>query len=134
MTILVDDREIEHYYMDLVGTVPDPLGHSIWGSLHFLQLVLNIFLSRYKFGTFLSHLAEGEYGFDHVGTNCINLYQMYLVVPTIRGGIPYVGVGLLYRSSNLHVGSIEDCTIFLKAFFTHCKSSVDVVPSQAFFL
>ena len=86
MTILVEDREIEHYYM------------------------------------------------DHVGTNCIDLYQMYLVVLTIRGGIPYIGVGLLYRSSNLHVGSIKDCTIFLKAFFAHCKSSVDVPPSQAFFL
>ena len=41
------------------------------------------------------HLAEDEYGFDHVGTNCIDLYQMYLVVLTIRGGIPYVGVGNL---------------------------------------
>ena len=66
VTILVEDREIKHYYMDLVGTVLDPLRHSIWGSLHFLLLVLNVFLSRYNSGIFLSHLTEGEYGFDHV--------------------------------------------------------------------
>ena len=108
--------------------------NSIWGSLHFLPLVLNVFISRYDSDTFLSHLTEGEYGFDCLGANCINLYQMYLVVPTVRGGIPYVGIGLLYRSSNLHVGSIEDCTIFLKAFFSRCGNKVDVAPSQAFFL
>ena len=76
--------------------VPDPHHHYIWGSLHFLLLVLNVFLSWYDSGTFLSHLAEGEYGFDSLGTNCINMYQMYLVVPTVHGGIPYVSVGLLY--------------------------------------
>ena len=46
----------------------------------------------------------------------------------------HVGVGLVYRCSNLHVGDIEDCTIFLKTFDTCCESSVDVTPSQAFFL
>ena len=34
----------------------------------------------------------------------------------------------------LYVGTNEDCTIFLKAFFTHCESSIDIAPSQAFFL
>ena len=62
------------------------------------------------------------------------MYQMYVVVPTICGGIPYVGVGLVYQCSNLHVGDIEDCTIFLKTFFARCESSVNMAPSQAFFL
>ena len=93
-----------------------------------------MFLPRYDSGTLLSHLAEGEYGFDILGLNGIDMYQMYMVVPTIHGGIPYVGVGLVYRCSNLHIGNIEDCTIFLKTFFTRCESSVDMAPSQAFFL
>ena len=38
------------------------------------------------------------------------------------------------RCSNLHVGHIKDCTIFLKTFFAHCEGSVDVAPIQAFFL
>ena len=59
---------------------------------------------------------------------------MYVVVPMIQGGIPYVIVGLVYRSSSLFVGTNEDCIIFLKAFFTHSESSVDIAPSQAFFL
>ena len=93
-----------------------------------------MFLPHYDSGTFLSHPAEGEYGFDIIGSNCIDMYQMYVVVPTVCCGIPYVGVGLVYRCSSLHVGDIEDCTIFLKTLFTCCESSVDVVPSQAFFL
>ena len=124
VSIKIEDKEVYQFYPDLVGTVQDPHSHNIWGSLHFLPLVLIMFLSWYDSGTFLSHLAEGEYGFNNLGTNCIDLC----------GGIPYVSVGLLYQSSNLHVGSIEDCTIFLKAFFACCKRSVDVAPSQAFFL
>ena len=103
-------------------------------AFHFLPLVSNVFLPCYESGTFLSHLAEGEYSFDILGSNCIDMYQMYMVVSTIRGGIPYVGVGLVYRCSNLHIGNIKDCTIFLKTFFTRCESSVHVAPSQAFFL
>ena len=52
----------------------------------------------------------------------------------IQGGIPYVGVELNYRSLSLYVGTNEDCTIFLKAFFAHWESSIEVAPSQAFFL
>ena len=96
VSVKIEDKEVYQFYPDLVGTVPDPHTHNIWGSLHFLPLVLNVFLSRYDSRTFLSHLAEGEYGLDNLGANCIDIYQMYLVVPTIHGGIPYVGVGLLY--------------------------------------
>ena len=59
---------------------------------------------------------------------------MYVVVPMIQGGIPYVGVGLIYRSPSLYVGTNKDCPIFLKAFFACCESSIDITPSQAFFL
>ena len=124
--------ELPHF--NVVGTMPHPDAHGIWGSLHFLQLVSNVFLSHYDSGTFLSHIAAGEYGFDIIGSPCIDIYQMYIVVPMIQGGIPYIRVRLIYQSPSLFVGTNEDCTIFLKAFFAHCKSSVDIAPSQAFFL
>ena len=75
---------------------PYPNQRLIWGSLHFLLLVSNVFLSCYDSGTFLSYLTAGEYGFDIVGSPCIDIYQMYVVVPMIQGGIPYVRVGLIY--------------------------------------
>ena len=124
----------ELHYFDVVGTMWHPDAHGIWGSLHFLPLVSNVFLSRYDSGTFLSHITAGEYGFNIIGSPCINIYQMYIVVPMIWGGIPYIGVGLIYQSPSLFVGTNEDCSIFLKAFFAHCESSVDVVPRQAFFM
>ena len=134
ITTRVENRDIHRKYFDIGGTIPGQDNHNIWGSLHFLPLVSNVFLPCYDSGTFLSHLAEGEYGFDIIGSNCIDMYQMYLVVPTVFHGLPYVGVGLVYQCSSLHVGDIKDCTIFLKSFFAHCESSVDMAPSQSFFL
>ena len=92
----VKNSDAHHHYFDIVGTIPEQDHHYIWGSLHFLPLVLNVFLPCYDSRTFLSHLAEGEYGFDILGSNCINMYQMYAVIPTVCGGIPYVRVGLVY--------------------------------------
>ena len=114
--------------------MPHPDAHGIWGSLHFLPLVSNVFLSHYDSGTFLSHITAGEYGFDIIGSPCIDIYKMYIVVPMIQGGIPYIGVRLIYQSPSLFIGTNEDCTIFLKVFFACCESSVDIAPSQAFFL
>ena len=107
------NSDIHCHYFDIIGTVPGQDHHNIWGSLHFLPLVSNVFLPHYDSGIFLSHLTEGEYGFDILGLNCVDMYQMYMVVPTVHGGIPYDGVGLVYQCSNLHVGDIEDRTIFL---------------------
>ena len=137
--LFLQKKEIGHgfdklHYFDVFRTVPHTDAHGNWGSLHFLPLVSNVFLSCYDSGTFLSHIAAGEYGFDIISSPCINIYQMYIVVPMIWGGIPYVRVRLVYQSPSLFIGTNEDCTIFLKAFFAHCESSVDVAPSQVFFL
>ena len=115
-------------------THPGQDNHYIWGSLHFLPLVSNMSPPHYDSGTYLSHPVEREHGSDIIGSNHIDMYQMYVVVPSVHRGIPYVGVGLVYQCSSLHVGDIEDCTIPLKTFFAHCESSVDMVPSQAFLL
>ena len=76
-------RFYELHYFDIVRTMPHPDAHGIWGSLHFLTLVSNVFLSRYDSGTFLSHIAAGEYGFDIISSPCIDIYQMYIVVPMV---------------------------------------------------
>ena len=96
ITTRVESRDIHCQYFDIIGTIPGQDNHNIWGSLHSLPLVSNVFLPRYDSRTFLSHLAEGEYGFDIIGSNCINMYQRYVVVPTVRCGIPYFGVGVVY--------------------------------------
>ena len=95
ITTRVENGDIHCHYFDIVETIPRQDHHYIWGSLHFLLLVSNMFLPCYDSGTFLLHLAEGEYGFAILGSNCIDMYQMYIVIPTVQGGIPYVGVGLV---------------------------------------
>ena len=82
ITTRVENSGIHCQYFDIIGTVPGQDNHNIWGSLHFLSLVSNMFLPCYDSETFLSHLAEGEYVFDIIGSNCIDVYQMYVVVPT----------------------------------------------------
>ena len=84
-------------------------------------------------GPFCPIWQKGNMGSIFWGQTALT-YTKCTVVLTVCGGIPYVGVGLVYHCSNLHVGDIEDYTIFLKAFFVLCESSIDVAPSQAFFL
>ena len=66
---------------------------------------------------FLSHLTDGGYGFDSVGSPDIGTYQMYIVTPMVRGGMHYVGVSLVYKPCNLFAGNIEKCATFLRTFF-----------------
>ena len=73
ITTRVENSDIHQQYFDIVGTISGQDHHKIWGSLHFLPIVSNMFLPRYNSGTFLSHLAEGEYGFDILGSNCIDM-------------------------------------------------------------
>ena len=97
--------------------MPPPNHHGIWGCLHYLPLVLNVFLAQYDSGTFLSHLTDGGYGFN-----------------SVKAGIHYVGVGLVYKSHNLFTGNTNKCAMFLRTFFDRCESEIEVAPSQAYFL
>ena len=129
------DTKVNQYnYFDFVGTVPPPTFHGIWGCMHFLPLVSNMFLARYDFGTFLSQLTEGGYGFNSVGSPGIDMYQIYIVTPIVKAGIHYIGVGLVSKPCNLFAGNTEKCANFLRTFFDLCKSSVDVASSQAYCL
>ena len=127
--------KINHYdYFDIIGTIPPIANHDIWGCLHFLPLTSNVFLAQYDSGTFLSHLADGGYGFDAIGSPGIDMYQMYIVAPMVKAGITYARVGLIYKPHGLFAGNVKRCATFLRTFFDRCKSEINVAPSQAYFL
>ena len=125
---------IQYNYFNIIESVPPPNHHGIWGCLHYLPLVSNIFLARYDLGTFLFHLTDIGYGFDSVGSPGINMYQMHVVTPMVKGGMHYVGVCLVYKLHNLFAGNIKKCATFFRTFFDRCESEIDVAPNQAYFL
>ena len=59
---------------------------------------------------------------------------MYVVAPMVKGGMHYVGVGLVYKPHNLLAGNIKKCAMCLRTFFDRCESEIDVAPSQVYFL
>ena len=124
----------QYNYFDIIGTIPPITNHGIWGCLHFLPLVSNIFLAHYDSGTFLSHLTEGGYGFNVLGSPGIDMYKMYIVAPLVKAGMTCVGVGLVYKPHGLFAGGIKRCAMFLRTFFDRCVSEINVAPSQAYFL
>ena len=123
----------QYNYFDIIGSIPPIANHGIWGCLHFLPLVSNVFLARYDSGTFLSHLTDGGYGFDAIVLPGIDMYQMYIVAPMVKAGMTYIGVGLIHKPHGLFAGDVERCTTFLRAFFDRCESEINVAPSQAYF-
>ena len=126
---------IDQYgYFDITGMIPPITNHGIWGCLHFLPLVSNIFLARYDSGTFLLHLTESGYCFDVLGIVGTGMYQIYIVAPMVKARMTFIGVGLIYKPHGLFAGGVERCATFLRTFFNRCVSEVDVAPSPAYFL
>ena len=101
--------------------MPPIANHGIWGCL------LNVFLTQYDSGTFLSHLTDGGYGFDIIRSPGIDMYQMYIVAP--KAGMTYIRVGLIYKPHGLFAGNVKRCAIFLRTFFDRCESEINVAPS-----
>ena len=129
------DVQIDQYsYFYIIGSVPPIADHGIWGCLHFLPLVSNIFLAHYYSDTFLSHLTDGGYGLDTLGSPGIDMYHMYIVALMVKARMTYVRVGLIYKPHSLFAGDIERCATFLRTFFDRCESEINVAPSQVYFL
>ena len=129
------DIKINQYnYFYIIRTAPPPTNHGIWGCLDYLPLVSNIFLAQYDSGTFLSHLTDGGYGFNAIGSPGINMYQMYIVAPMVKGSMHYIRVGLIYKPHGLFAGNVQSCATFLRTFFNRCKNEIDVAPNQAYIL
>ena len=112
----------QYNYFYVTGTIPPIANHGIWGCLHFLPLVSNVFVAQYDSGTFLSHLTDGGYGFDAIGSPGINMYQMYIVAPMVKAGMTYIGVGLIYKPYGLFAWNVKRCITFLRTFFNRCES------------
>ena len=92
------------------------------------------FQAPYVSGTYLSHLTEGGYGFNVLGSPGIDMYQIYIVAPMVKAGMTYIGVCLIYKPHGLFAGGIKRCAIFLRTFFDRCESEVNVALNQAYFL
>ena len=88
------------------------------------------FLAWYDLGTFLSHLADGRYGFNSVGSPGIDMYQMYNVAPMVKGGMHYIRVGLVYNPHGLFAGNVKRCATFLRTFFDRCGSEINWSPAR----
>ena len=52
----------------------------------------------------------------------------------VKGGMQYIGVGLIYKPHGLFEGNFERCATFLRTFSDRCESEINVAPSQAYFL
>ena len=129
------DIWIDQYnFFDIIGSIPPIVNHGIWGFWHFLPLVLNVFLACYNSRTFLSHLTDGWYDFDALGSPGIDMYQIYIVATMVKTGMTYVRFGLIYKPHSLFAGDVERCATFLRTFFNRCESEINVAPSQAYFL
>ena len=127
------DVKIDQYnYFDIIGTVPSPTNHGIWGCLHYLPLISNVLLAQYDSGTFLSYLTDGGYGFNAISSTGINMYQMCIVAPMVKGGVHYIRVGLIYKLHGLFAGNIKRCSTFLRTFFDRCESEIDVARQTSF--
>ena len=114
----------QYNYFNIIRTIPPIANHGIWGCLHFLPLVLNVFLAQYDSGTFLSHLTDGGYGLHAIGSPGIDMYQMYIVAPMVKAGMTYIRVGLIYKQHGLFAGNIERCATFIRTSFDRCEIDV----------
>ena len=83
-----------------------------WGGLHFLPLIISIFLSHHEKSSFVNQLDSGVFGFNKCkGTSLFddqsdgksvasnNPYQAYVIAPIVKDGFCNVGMGLVYKSA-----------------------------------
>ena len=90
--------------------------------------VSNVFLARYDSGRFLSHLTDGGYGFNAVGSPGINMYQMYVVSPTVKEVCITSGLAQSTNHMAYLLEMLKKCATFLRSFFNRCESEIDVAP------
>ena len=116
-----------------------------WGGLHFLPLIMTVFLSHHEKNSFVNQLDSGVFGFDRC--KCTTLfddqtdvksvaltdpYQAYMVAPTVKGRFWYVGVGLVFKPATIGAGHITNCKMFLNFFFSLCGDLPDMEPRKVY--
>ena len=118
-----------------------------WGGLHFLPLIMTVFLSHHEKNSFVNQLDSGVFGFDRCnGTALFNdqtdvksvastdPYQAYMIAPFVKGGFWYVGMGLVFKPATIGAGRIAKCKMFLNSFFLSCGDLPDVEPRKVYLL
>ena len=61
-------------------------------------------------------------------------YQAYVIVPIVKGGFRYIGVGLVYMPASISAGHIAKCKMFLDSFFSSCSDLPDVDACEVYLL
>ena len=118
-----------------------------WCGLHFLPLIMTVFLSHHEKNSFVNQLDCGMFGFDRCkGTTPFNdltdvksvastdPYQAYMIAPIVKGGFWYVGVGLVFKPATIGAGCITKCKMFLHSFFSSCGDLPNMEPREVYLL
>ena len=111
---------------------------SIYGNLHFLLLITNLFLPRVTLEVFNTLLQQWAFGDPIPDYHTPNLYESYLVTPVIVGGIQFLGVAVIRKSYNLPTRDANDCVGFLQGFtswwMNHAESQEESRSAMAFLM
>ena len=110
-----------------------------WGGLHFLPLIMTVFLFHYEKNSFVNQLDSGMFGFDDCKGTALfddqmdvksvastDLYQAFVIAPIVKGRFWYVGVGLVFKPATIGAGHIAKCKMFLNSFFSLCGNLPDM--------
>ena len=94
----------------------------IYGSLHFLLLVMNLSNPRVTLQVYNSLLQQRAFGDPDPEHHTTDPYEAYLVVPVIVDGVQFIGVGIMTKSFDLSTGDANDCIAFLQGFTSYWKT------------
>ena len=116
------------------------------GGLHFLPLTMTVFLSCHEKNSFVNQLDSGMFGFDRCKGMSLfsdqtdvksvvstDTYQAYVIAPIVKGGLQYVGVGLVFKPATIGTGHITMCKMFLDLFLL-CGDLPDMEPRVVYLL
>ena len=118
-----------------------------WGGLHFLPLIMTIFLFQYEKDSFMLQLDSGVFGLDRCKDTSLydnqtdeksvtstDPYQAYVVAPIMKGGFKYISMGLMYKPAIVRLGHIAKCKMFLDSFFSSCGDLPDIEAQEIYLL
>ena len=103
------------------------------GGLHFLPLIMTVFLSHHEKNSFVNQMDSGVFGFDRCkgmtlfddqtdvkSVASTDPYQAYVIAPIVKGRFRYVGMDLVFKPATIGAGCITKCKMFLNSFFSSC--------------
>ena len=118
-----------------------------WSGLHFLPLIMAVFLSCHEKNSFVNQLDSGMFGFDRCKGMALfddqmdvksvastDPYQEYMIAPIVKGRFQYVGMGLVFKPTTIGAGHIAKCKMFLNSFFSLCGDLPNMEPREVYLL